>query len=200
LDFTLHSMLSSLTGRLRTPVLPFVFHKRLSHTLPAAPPIKALDTPAQTAEAQSWLTAFRTQSIPRSLVELSFSRSSGPGGQNVNKVNTKATLRCLLDRSWIPQWAHTYLTKSPYYVSSTNSLLITSTTHRSQAQNVDECLRKLHECILTASTTPIRNEPSPEQKKRVQDLERMEKARRRAAKTKRSHVKSGRGKSGGAWD
>jgi hypothetical protein len=35
--------------------------------------------------ARQWLAKFNTNSIPRNLCEVSFSRSSGPGGQNVNK-------------------------------------------------------------------------------------------------------------------
>jgi len=35
--------------------------------------------------ARSWLTTFTPESIPKSICEVSFSRSSGPGGQNVNK-------------------------------------------------------------------------------------------------------------------
>ena len=37
--------------------------------------------------------------IPESELELSFSRSSGPGGQNVNKTSSKATLRWDVTRS-----------------------------------------------------------------------------------------------------
>ena len=32
--------------------------------------------------------------------------------QNVNKVNTKATLRCPIDAPWIPLWAHEHLKKT----------------------------------------------------------------------------------------
>lgn len=35
--------------------------------------------------ARKWLESFSVNSIPRNLAEISFSRSSGPGGQNVNK-------------------------------------------------------------------------------------------------------------------
>jgi peptidyl-tRNA hydrolase ICT1 len=36
-------------------------------------------------QARRWLEQLRAETIPRSIGELSFSRSSGPGGQNVNK-------------------------------------------------------------------------------------------------------------------
>lgn len=35
--------------------------------------------------ARDWLKALNTKTIPRNICEISFSRSSGPGGQNVNK-------------------------------------------------------------------------------------------------------------------
>jgi hypothetical protein len=35
--------------------------------------------------ARSWLADFTVDTIPRSVGDVSFSRSSGPGGQNVNK-------------------------------------------------------------------------------------------------------------------
>lgn len=37
------------------------------------------------ADARRWLARFDAETIPKSICELSFSRSSGPGGQNVNK-------------------------------------------------------------------------------------------------------------------
>lgn len=41
--------------------------------------------------------------IPESYLEINHSRSSGPGGQNVNKVNTKVELRFKLDAAdWLP--------------------------------------------------------------------------------------------------
>ena len=60
---------------------------------------------------------------------------------------------------------------------------------------------QLHQCILSASSVAIKNEPSAEQVKRVQNLQRAEKARRRVEKDRRSQVKKSRkGSGGGAWD
>lgn len=44
--------------------------------------------------------------IPLSQLSFNCSRSSGPGGQNVNKVNTKVELRIKIDDcEWIPQYS-----------------------------------------------------------------------------------------------
>ncbi|KAF9460362.1 hypothetical protein BDZ94DRAFT_1300001 [Collybia nuda] len=168
------------------------------HSLSAAPRIVALVTPEDTAQARSWVSKFKEETIPRGSVELSFSRSSGPGGQHVNKVNTKATLRCPIDSVWIPAWAQPHLKNNPHYAASTNSILIMSSVYRSQHENVEDCLSKLHDIVLATSSAPIKTEPSPEQKKRVEALERIQKARRKLEKSHRSEIKNNRKKSD--WD
>jgi hypothetical protein len=52
-------------------------------TLPKPPPIAQLVTEQDNAEASDWIAEFTAPNmrIPRDLVELTFSRSSGPGGQ-----------------------------------------------------------------------------------------------------------------------
>ncbi|EDR04026.1 uncharacterized protein LACBIDRAFT_330957 [Laccaria bicolor S238N-H82] len=151
------------------------------------------------AEARAWVEKFKAVSTLRGVggVEMMFSRSSGPGGQNVNKVNTKATLRCPTNAPWIPEWARKELVKSSHYVASTHSILLTSTVHRSQSQNVEDCFNKLHSLILDASSAPIKKETTPEQKKKVEALIKADAVRRRAEKTHRSDVKKGR--RGGDW-
>jgi peptidyl-tRNA hydrolase ICT1 len=86
--------------------------------------------------------------------------------------------------------------------------------HRSQAQNIDECLQKvclplitgcaiswiyfqLHSLILSAASIPIKKGPSEEQKKKVEGLMKAAHARRKADKMKRSSVKQGRSGQGG---
>jgi peptidyl-tRNA hydrolase ICT1 len=58
-----------------------------SNILPAAPQLCFLTSPEETDEARSWISRFKSQPISRGSVELSFSRSSGPGGQvRIRKV------------------------------------------------------------------------------------------------------------------
>lgn len=42
-----------------------------------------------------------------------------------------------------------------HYVSSTDEVLITSTVHRSQARNIDECLSQVRFCDVHAASLPI---------------------------------------------
>ncbi|KAI0787742.1 hypothetical protein C8Q74DRAFT_1315552 [Fomes fomentarius] len=164
------------------------------HGLPIPPALPAIENAEQSAEARTWIERFRSQSIPKNSVEFTYSRSSGPGGQNVNKVNTKATLRCPIDAPWIPSWARDAIRKTPAYVSSSQSILLTSSVYRSQPQNVQDCLAKLHSLIVSAASAGLVNEPSQEQQERVRKLAEADKARRRLEQDKRKEVKRSRGK------
>lgn len=42
------------------------------------------------SQARSWLSRFTVSSIPPAICDFSFSRSSGPGGQNVNKSEPRS--------------------------------------------------------------------------------------------------------------
>lgn len=72
---------------------------------------RVLSVPESNA-AREWIQQFKLRgglTPPRHAedYELTYSRSSGPGGQNVNKVNTKATIRLDLGRAkqWLPEHA-----------------------------------------------------------------------------------------------
>ena len=79
-------------------------------------------------------------------VTLQFSRSSGPGGQNVNKLNTKAELRLDLDRSraWIPPKVLAQLRRIHRNRISTRDVLVVSAAQfRTQHANVKDGLARV---------------------------------------------------------
>ena len=83
------------------------------------------------------------------------SRSSGPGGQNVNKVNTRITLKWDVIHSSVLTTEQKELIRERLSARITRSgfLLITAQDKRSQLQNKEEALRKLEQ-LLTRSFAP----------------------------------------------
>ncbi|EJU04622.1 hypothetical protein DACRYDRAFT_47503 [Dacryopinax primogenitus] len=162
-----------------------------SHIAPVLPhPLTHESTPT----AFEYLDSLTPESIPHSTCVVEFSRSSGPGGQNVNKLNTKATLRMSLKPlpSWVPAWCVDGLRSSKEYAASSNSIVIQSSATRSQASNTDDCFRKLHALVNHHSRSVLVPIPDEEKKKRISDLERKEAARRRIMKERQKSKKAGR--------
>ncbi len=87
----------------------------------------------------------------------SFSRSSGAGGQNVNKLNTKATLRWEVARSQgLPKDVRArFLERYRRRITADGELVLTSQRFRDQGRNVADCLEKLRG-MLTAVARPPR--------------------------------------------
>ncbi|EER23220.1 hypothetical protein CPC735_045900 [Coccidioides posadasii C735 delta SOWgp] len=123
--------------------------------------------------ARSWLSRLSSQTIPRSICEISFSRSSGPGGQNVNKVNSKVTLRVPLGLLFplVPSVLHHEIRSSRYLAGRTDSLVIQSDETRKQSQNLELCFEKLRDVLAEAGKAAIPGETSAEQRKRVKELQ-----------------------------
>ena len=100
-----------------------------------------------------------------------FSRSGGPGCQNVNKVASKAQLSWALDASpAIPETAKARLRKAhPSCVNSDGSFQVTSQESRDQARNREICLEKLAGYIRDALVPPkprFATKPTRSSKKR----------------------------------
>lgn len=85
-----------------------------------------------------------------------FARSGGPGGQNVNKLATKALLRWNPARSALPiQARHRLMHLARTYVTSEGELLIVSQRHRTQLMNMNDCQEKLRQLIERALPEPV---------------------------------------------
>jgi ribosome-associated protein len=94
--------------------------------------------------------------IPPEQLEFTFVRSSGPGGQNVNKVASKAQLRWNPGKSGLlsPEVLERLETLYPSHFTKDGDLLITSQKTRDQLKNREDCLEKLQKMILKAITIP----------------------------------------------
>jgi ribosome-associated protein len=100
--------------------------------------------------------------IPLREFQFTFARSSGPGGQNVNKVSSKATLRwpVLTTRSLPEPVRERFLAKYRRRVTAQGDLRITSQRFRDAGRNVADCLEKLREMLAQVAVAPKRRRPT----------------------------------------
>lgn len=91
-------------------------------------------------------------SIPKTELQLSFAKSGGPGGQHVNKVNSKVFLRWNFTlSSSIEEWMIKRIEdRCGTYTTEQGELLLSSTQHRKQSMNIDECVEKLTSLLKDA--------------------------------------------------
>ncbi|XP_065080423.1 large ribosomal subunit protein mL62 [Ochlerotatus camptorhynchus] len=123
--------------------------------------------------------------IPLDKLEVTHSRSSGPGGQNVNTVSTKVDIRFHLESaSWLPEGTRKRLAElQKNRVTKDGYLFVRSELTRSQQMNTADALEKLRNFIREAEK-PLAAELSPETLERLR--RRHEKAARERLAIKRS--------------
>jgi len=100
--------------------------------------------------------------IPLREFRFTFSRSSGPGGQNVNKLNTKALLRWpVADSPSLPEAVRKrLLAKYGRRITGQGELLIVSQRFRDAGRNVADCLEKLRAMLRAVASPPKRRRPT----------------------------------------
>ncbi|NNM85490.1 MAG: aminoacyl-tRNA hydrolase [Phycisphaerales bacterium] len=119
------------------------------------------------AQTESWVPGIRLSGdiwTDRAELRFAFSRSSGPGGQNVNKVNSKTELRIR------PEVIHGLSDAARQRlrviagrrINSAGEILIVSELARTQEANRAECLKRLKTLIGEALVVPkIRRRSKP---------------------------------------
>ena len=130
--------------------------------------------------------------IPDEELEWKFIRSSGPGGQNVNKVASAVQLRFLLPQNTsLPAAARARLRRlAGQRLVDDGSILLSARTERSQEQNRRAALERLADLVRAALIEPkIRKKTRPTRASKERRID----TKKRRAGTKRE-------RSGRAWD
>jgi ribosome-associated protein len=96
--------------------------------------------------------------VPATDLEFKFVRSSGPGGQNVNKVASKVELRLRLaaTKALSPGQKQRLMAAYPSHVSADGDFILTSDRFRSQLRNQRDAEERLASMLLAIRTPPRR--------------------------------------------
>jgi len=122
-------------------------------------------------------------SIPEAELEVLSSRSSGPGGQNVNKVETRVSVRFDVAASAVltEDERRMILERLASRITKEGVLQVSSQVHRSQAANREEAMARMGRLLAAALR--------PRKKRKRTRVPRSAKRERLKAKRKRSEVK-----------
>src|SRR5690348_4094343 len=91
--------------------------------------------------------------IPDDEFHWAFARSGGPGGQNVNKVASKAVLHwnVAASPSLPPDVKERFRAQQHRRINAEGELVLSSERYRDQPRNVEDCLEKLRSMIVQAT-------------------------------------------------
>jgi ribosome-associated protein len=121
---------------------------------------------------------------PPGAIRFQFARCGGPGGQNVNKLNTKAELWVAVDAliGLRPSAIHRLKHSAGRRLTAAGEIHLVSESERGQEGNRAQVMRRLREMIVAAKV-----EPKPRRKTKPS---RAAKAKRLEQKRRRGEIKS----------
>lgn len=131
--------------------------------------------------------------VPESEISVEYARSSGPGGQNVNKRSTKAVLHWNVGASAVFTEAQKadIMAAAGKRLNEADEIVLSAEDERSQSQNRDNAVARLQELVDRAL--------APRKVRRPIKVSRTQKAKRLGEKRILAQKKSTRRRSADEW-
>lgn len=131
--------------------------------------------------------------VPANEIGLVFVRSSGPGGQNVNKTSTKAQLRWNVgaSKAFSDEQKAAIRRRAGPRLNSRDEIVLAAESERSQLRNREEAIRRLQDLVDEALT--------PRKARKPTKVSRAQKRRRLSEKRAHGEKKSTRRSPQGEW-
>ncbi len=100
--------------------------------------------------------------MPVAELRFTYARSSGPGGQNVNKVESKALLHwdVAASRALSEGVRARFLARFRRRISASGELVLASQRYRSRERNVEDCTEKLRAMLAEVALPPKPRRPT----------------------------------------
>eukprot|EP00911_Craspedida_sp_UC1_P002274 UC1_evm1s1726 len=132
-----------------------------------------------------------TGPVPRDVLTVQYSRSSGPGGQHANKVSSQAEVRFSISSAvWLTERTRLRLrtlAREQGHINKRDEVVIVSSRTRSQHKNLEDAISRVHALCTEASRLP--RVATEAQKKKVAILQRAHDERRLKEKKRRKDNK-----------
>ena len=102
------------------------------------------------------ITTMDRINIPFSEFSFSFARSSGAGGQHINKVNSKVIMNWKINETvcCAPAVIERFKEKYKQFILDNGEVQLVSQKSRSQKANIDDCIEKLQEMLSSVLRPP----------------------------------------------